>query len=91
MFPPDKRPQRLERLSGRDVGDEYLFYDGDSDSVHVLNGTAREIYLLCDGTRSVDKLVAAMLERYEIDETTAREDVDSTLRRLIDLGMLSVS
>ncbi len=84
-------PRSTDLYEGRDLGDEYLFYDGDSDSVHVLNGTAREIYLLCDGKHSVDQLVEAVLERYEIDEATAREDVEATLERLIELGMLQLS
>ena len=30
------------QVDGRDLGDEYLFYDRDGDRVHVLNETARE-------------------------------------------------
>ena len=48
-------PNRLEptgSLNQRDLGDEFLFYDRDGDRVHVLNGVAREVFLLCDGNRT---------------------------------------
>lgn len=74
---------------GRDLGDEYLIYDRPNDRVHVLNATAREILLLCDGGRTTDQIVAAVVEKYGVDEEIARHDTEQTLRELSDLGALS--
>ena len=59
--------------------------------MHVLNGTAREIYLLCDGERTVADLMRSVLGRYEVDEPTAHGDVQDILQELLDLGLLSLS
>lgn len=83
-------PTPMGGLTGRDLGDEYLFYDHECDRVHVLNGTAREIFLLCDGSRSEEELVHRLVERFHVDETTARRDVSETVRRLIDLKVLQL-
>ena len=91
MISSTQRPKRSEAMSGRDLGDEYLFYDASGDSVHVLNGTAREIYLLCDGSRSVADLVRAIVERYEVEESEARKDIETVLNELSALGLLTLS
>lgn len=73
---------------GRDLGDEYLIYDRPRDQVHVLNGTARKILLLCDGVHTAEQIAAALAETYGIDEATARDDTKRTLRELSELGAL---
>ena len=83
-----ERPRPTPGVWGRDLGDEYVFYERDGDRVHVLNGTAREIFLLCDGSRNEDQIAAALQERYGIDGETARRDTAQTLQRLVELGLL---
>ena len=75
-------------IQGRDLGDEYLFYDRKGDQVHILNGTARTIYLLCDGTRSVEQVARAIAEQYGIDLEQARRDTSEAVDQLIRLGLL---
>jgi pyrroloquinoline quinone biosynthesis protein D len=88
-MPTPTHPKPAGRCQGQDLGDEYLFYDRSGDQFHVLNGTAREIFLLCDGTRTPDEIVRAFAERYDIDPGTAVEDARQTLRQLADLGLLT--
>jgi pyrroloquinoline quinone biosynthesis protein D len=88
VMQPGNRPRPVKGVLGKDLGDEYLFYDSDGDEVHTLNGPAREIYLLCDGTRTLEEIADAVVESYEIDAETALEDVGSTVERLIGLGFL---
>ena len=85
------RPQRLNTAEGKDLGDEYMFYDASGEQVHVLNGIAREIYLLCDGEHSVADLVKSIVDRYEVDEETASRDIGDLLQQLNDLRLLSLS
>jgi hypothetical protein len=75
-------------FTGRDLGDEYLFYDPDADRVHILNGTARAIYLLCDGERGLDEIALSIAERYEVDRDTAIRDCAETIERLKELGLV---
>ncbi len=88
MISADARPRPTTQTEGRDLGDEMLFYDRNGDQIHILNGTAREIYLLCDGSRSIDDVAASMVVKYEIPAADARQDVEETVDRLIGLGLL---
>ncbi len=87
---PIPRPAPVAHGS-RDLGDEFLFYDRDGDQVHVLNGSAREIFLLCDGTRTVAEVAVAFSKRCGTDETVARQDAKRIIRELADLGILSLN
>ena len=85
------RPRPADAVRGKDLGNEYMFYDEDGDHIHVLNGTAREIFILCDGTRTEGDVVRDMLERFEVDEATIRRDVTETIERLLTLNLLTVA
>ena len=74
---------------GRDAGDECLFRDSDGMRIHVLNRTAREIYLLCDGSRSAAEVAGELVHRYTVDPGTALTDVDDLVDLLVQLGILS--
>ena len=81
-------PKPTGSFEGTDLGDEYLFYDRENDRVHVLNTTAREIFLLCDGKRNEDEIAGALAETYDLEQATAGKDTQQTLKRLYDLGVL---
>ena len=81
-----QHPRPSESFTSRDLGDEYLIYDRRNDQVHVLNGTARDILLLCDGSRSAGEVAAALVDKYGVDQSTARRDVERTIRELSELG-----
>lgn len=88
----DERYRRREvvGIAGRDIGDEYLFYDEADDQVHMLNATARRILLLCDGNRSVADISAVLAREYAVDPGMALDDVRGTVGRLAELGLLEV-
>jgi len=91
MVAPETRPQRLDRFLGKDLGDEYVFYDAAGEQVHVLNATARQIYLLCDGSHTVQQIVQALVSDYGVDEATARDDAVRAIESLAALGLVSLS
>lgn len=82
-------PRPAPGAYGRDAGDECLFRDSDGLRIHVLNRTAREIYLLCDGSRSLGEVAGEVASRYSVDAGTARADVDELVDLLVGLGILS--
>ena len=82
-------PRPAPGAYGRDAGDECLFRDRDGMRIHVLNRTAREIYLLCDGSRSQAEVAGELVTRYTVDPGTARADVDDLVELLVQLGILS--
>ena len=83
-----KIPKPTSTFEGTDLGDEYLFYDRENDRVHVLNTTAREIFLLCDGKRNEDEIACSLAESYDLEQATAGKDTQDTLTRLYELGVL---
>ena len=88
MVEAGSNPRPTGQVEGKDLGDEYMFYDRAADRVHVLNGTARDIFMLCDGKHSPEQIAREMAERYGIDEPRAREDTEQTLRELVGLGLV---
>jgi hypothetical protein len=88
--PDDARPKHTGTHLEKDLSGEYLFYDPSGDLVHVLNGTAREIYLLCDGTRTLGAIASSLLTRFEVDEETSRRDCTATIAELAEKGLLAV-
>ena len=85
------RPNKTDRHMTKDLGAELLLYDTAGDQIHVLNGTAREICLRCDGSHSVEDLVQAVVSGFEVEESTARNDVEETLDRLTQLGAITLN
>ena len=82
-------PTAREDVQARDLGDEFVLYDDNVDRLHVLNRSAREIWLLCDGTRSHEDIAAELCERFDVDLETARGDVAQTVDELTTLGLVN--
>lgn len=72
----------------KDLLEEFLLFQRSTGRIHVLNGTARSIYLLCDGSRTEDDIARALSEEYEIDVRTALRDVRQTIEKLLEVGAL---
>ena len=81
-------PKHTDAYNGRDLGDEYLFFNKEGDKLHVLNGTAREIYLLCDGTKPTEEIATAIAGLYEVAPEVALEDTREALWELTSLGLI---
>ena len=66
----------------RKTGNEYVLVPvanniADMNSVYTLNETGAFIWEHIDGKRSVGDIIKALVDEYEIDGTTASEDVFS--------------
>jgi len=66
----------------RKTGNEYVLVPvtnniADMHSVYTLNETGAFIWEHIDGERSVEEIIAAVTEEYEIDNKSASEDVFS--------------
>jgi hypothetical protein len=83
-------PKHALDIRGRDLGDEYLFYDATGRRVHVLNHCARRVWIWCDGTRTVTELVDRVMETYSVEEGRAQKDVAGVIQDLLDLGLLTL-
>ena len=64
----------------RKTGNEYVLVPvtnniADMNSVYTLNETGAFIWEQIDGKRDVEGIITALTEEYDIDNTTAAEDV----------------
>ena len=83
-------PRQALDIRGRDLGNEYLFYDAAGRRVHVLNHCARRVWIWCDGTRTVADLVRRVVDIYSVEEARAQEDVAGVVQDLLNLGLLTL-
>jgi pyrroloquinoline quinone biosynthesis protein D len=86
----DARPVPVPGIPQRDLGSEYVFYDARGERVHVLNETARDVYLLCDGSRSIRDIARALTGTHDVDLDTALSDAQEVVGRMVRFGLLTL-
>jgi coenzyme PQQ synthesis protein D (PqqD) len=79
---------RKERLVIKELDDEVLVYDVDSDKAHCLNQTAARVWKNCDGKRTVAQL--RLLMEKEADSSVPEEIVWLALDQLEQFKLLNV-
>jgi pyrroloquinoline quinone biosynthesis protein D len=87
----EARPRQVPGILQRDLGTEYVFYDAGGERFHVLNETARDIYLMCDGSRSVHDIALALTAARDIDLETATRDMQEAIDQMARIGVLLLS
>jgi hypothetical protein len=78
-------------MTARDLRDEYVLLGSAGDRIHVLNDTAREIYLLCDGTRTLEQIAVVLRATYDLTPEKAHADVLRVIGELDEAGALAAS
>ena len=78
----DDKPKTAPSCHVRELGGERVVYDPVSHEVVVLNKTAAFIFGLCDGSRTVKELEAALCERYDAPADVLRRDLEAVLKDL---------
>lgn len=82
-------PRRRGELSGQATPNGWAVYEPETDSVHLLNETARAIWELCDGDTSPEEMAQAIAELTDVDLDQAQRDVERTLSELRALKLVS--
>jgi hypothetical protein len=72
-----------------EVRGDISLYDAQNERVLVLNGTASDVWRLCDGEQTADDIVQLLAKAYRVQPDAIRDDVTRTIRQLIDEGFLS--
>src|SRR6185295_16731496 len=86
MISPD-RPRQTTLLVHAD-GDGVVLHDPHTGSTHRLNGVARQLWELCDGSRDRAALAQEIAARFGIATAVARGDVDAALAQFRDAGLI---
>lgn len=82
-------PQADSRILRRDEGEEALLFDPANGAIHSLNPTARQIWELCDGTRTAEDIAAALCEQYDLPADQGHRDVVEFLDKARALGIVT--
>lgn len=82
---PLKRGELLQEQSPRG----WTVYEPETDSLHVLNASAKAIWELCDGNTSPSEIATAISELTGVDLERAKCDVEETLDRLSTLRLVT--
>lgn len=72
----------------RRIDNEIVIIKDDGLSNHVLNSTAASIWEMCGSGCEVGDIVSGLCERYDVSVDDARADVEDTLARLVEAGLL---
>ena len=74
------------------AGENILVATGEAAQIFngmiTLNEVASFIWKNIDECKTVDKLIASILEEFDIEEETARRDIESFTAELIRIGMV---
>ncbi|MFZ0874561.1 MAG: PqqD family protein [Pseudonocardiaceae bacterium] len=76
-------------LSSCLVGGELVVLDLDGSQYLTIRGSGIYLFELLGVERDRDELVAAVLAKFDVDEDTARADVDRFLADLAEAGLLA--
>lgn len=74
--------------AGSDPGDQGTVLLIVSGTMHQLNMVGGTIWQLADGSRSLDQLVDALADDYDVDRSELEEDVSAFVADLIQRGWL---
>ena len=80
---------RTADLSARTIGGETIVLDLPSSQYFAITGVGSRVVQLLAEDRTLDDLVAAIVAEYEVDEPTARRDVESFVDRLRQAQLLA--
>lgn len=76
-------PQILET----DVDGEISLYNPSNESVTILNDTASDVWLLCDGEHTVDEIKSLLAASYGTTRDAVSDDVEKTIDEFRSAGL----
>jgi hypothetical protein len=83
-------PLRRASLVMHELDTEAMLYDPDGDRVIRLNATARRVWELCGGDRSLDDIARVIEQEFHVDPgTDIHQDVVRTIAQFASAGLLA--
>jgi pyrroloquinoline quinone biosynthesis protein D len=86
--PLDARPRRQESVLAQEAQGQTVLLRLDDGGYYALDEVGAAVWELCDGTRSVADIVAALGEQFDAPEMTIRADVLEFVEELRDERLL---
>ena len=73
-----------------DLGGESVILSMSSGKYYGLNRVSQDIWSAIQAPKSLDNIVAELLEKYEIDRETCVKEVAAVLKSLADEGLVEI-
>lgn len=84
-----KGPLRKEGILSRKLGDEWMLYDTEKGSIHIINVAAEFVWGMCDGSHTLDEMEKHVKEAYSAPEgVTLKRDLENIVQSFAKLGLL---
>ena len=81
--------RRAEGAASAEVDGDVVVLSPSDLRYHSLNATAGAIWELLDTPRSLDGIVDALLEVFDVDHDTCRAEAESCLTHLAEVGVVT--
>ena len=81
---------RSNNLVWRIIDGEAFLMTEDGKKVHMLNKVGTLIWQYADGSLPIKGIISKILERFDIDEETAKKDFLEFINKLVDMKMLTI-
>ncbi len=82
---------RSNNLVWRIIDGEAFLMTEDGKKVHMLNKVGTLIWQYADGSLPIKGIISKILERFDIDEETAKKDSLEFINKLVDMKMLTIT
>lgn len=76
------------RILETEVDGEISLYDPENENVTILNDTASDVWLLCDGEHSAEEIVNLLASSYGVGTDQIRDEVTRTIDEFMEAGLL---
>jgi hypothetical protein len=80
---------RTSDISARTIGGETIVLNLPSSQYFAITGVGSRVFQLLSEDRSLDELVTAVVDEYDVDEDIARRDVETFVDRLRQAQLLA--
>jgi len=80
---------RSEDYVFNEVDGELVMMNIETGAYASLNETGKSIWNLLEEPKSLDEILPSLVEEYDIDETTAKNEVEPFLAKLVEQNILT--
>lgn len=72
----------------RNIGDGLVIMAPSGDTTHSLEDIGAFIWTELDGQKTLQDVLSAILDSYDIDESTARADLEGFITQMLNAGLI---
>lgn len=87
--PDNRKPLHHPQTASRIFSGEAVVISPSENMVRMFNLVGSRIWELSDGAHTVDEIVAALVEEYDVDSAQAREGVERFVDDLVGKNLIA--